>query len=383
MTRARKQAAATPLAGVVSEFADFVGRDAVLRMNLIRAIEEAKSEGFELGYANIDELILVINHLLSYAPPFSDSSAIILPLNAVFEWPMCMPSGHAVFRDPAFNAHLKRILNTWCDFLSGPHSRAHLTEDEPNGWFCPTAAKRIGLEDFICDPAQPFWGFASWNDFFTRRLCPGARPVAEPASAKVVANACEASAYSIKHDVRFQDDFWIKEQPYSLLEMFGGGRRNLARRYVGGSVYQAYLSAYNYHRWHAPVSGVIVDQYLVDGTYYSDIEAEGEDPKGLNDSQGYTTAVAARCVIVIQSDAPALGQVSCIFVGMAEVSSCVAETFIGQHIEKGEEIGYFQYGGSTYCLLFEHDVIKDFVPRPPFDDAAPPLKVNSHLATAR
>ena len=73
---------------------------------------------------------------------------------------------------------------------------------------------------------------------------------------------------------------------------------------MGGSVYQAFPSAYDYHRWHAPVSGTIAKTYLIDGTYYSDAESEGVDPGGLNDSQGYATAVAARAVIVIDCEDP-------------------------------------------------------------------------------
>jgi len=83
-------------------------------------------------------------------------------------------------------------------------------------------------------------------------------------------------------------------------------------------VYQAFLSAFFYHRWHAPVSGTIVKAYLVDGTYYSDADAEGYDPSSLNDSQGYITAVAARAVIVNDCDDPAIGEVACVFVGMAK-----------------------------------------------------------------
>ena len=49
-------------------------------------------------------------------------------------------------------------------------------------------------------------------------------------------------------------------------------------------------------------------------------------------------------------------------IGMAEVSSCVMLDKIkpGNKIRKGEELGYFQYGGSTYCLIFRPGVIKRF-----------------------
>lgn len=381
--RARARGIDTPRTSAVIELAALVNGDPVLRMDMTRAIEQAQNEGYVLGYSSIDELMSIIDYLMTYSPPFSETSLIHCPLNAVLDWPMCMPSGYALFRDPALNAQLKRVLNCWCGFLAGPHSREYLNTSTPDGWFSPEADKRIGLSQFICNPDEPYWGFASWNDFFTRRFRIGMRPVDEPANDKIVVSACEAAPYNIQHDVKRDDAFWIKSQPYSLLDMFTSSQRELAEAFAGGSVYQAFLSAFNYHRWHAPVSGVISKAYVVDGTYYSDADSEGKDPGGLNDSQGYITAVAARAVIVIECDDPSIGKVGCLFVGMADVSSCVIEALPGQRVRKGDELGFFQYGGSTCCLIFERDVIRSFVPQPPFDDNGAPVKVNTGIATAR
>jgi phosphatidylserine decarboxylase len=274
------------------------------------------------------------------------------------------------------------VLNCWCGFLSGPHSREHLNTSAPNGWFSPEADEKIGMSQFVCDTDKPYWGFSSWNDFFTRRFREGVRPVDQPDNDKIIVSACEAAPYNIQTDVKLTDTFWIKAQPYSLLDMFSASQREVAQRFVGGSIYQSFLSAFNYHRWHAPISGVIKKAYALDGTYYSDADSEGRDAGGLNDSQGYITAVAARAVIVIESDDPAIGQVGCLFVGMADVSSCMIEALPGQCVAKGDEIGFFQYGGSTCCLVFEPGVISSFVPQPPFDHP-PPVKVNTHIATAR
>lgn len=379
--KARDRATRTQPAAVVQELAALVNEDAVLRMSLTRAIDDALAAGYVLGYSTIEELMEVIDYLMTYAPPFSESGLIHCPLNAVLDWPMCMPSGYALFRDPALNAHLKRVLNYWCGFLSGPYSRVHLNTS-PNGWFCDEADRYIGMSQFLCDPQAPYWGFASWNDFFTRQFKPGERPIDEPDNDSVIVSACEASPYNIQHDVKLHDRFWIKSQPYSLQEILTPSQHELAHKFVGGSVYQAFLSAFNYHRWHAPVSGIVSKAYLVDGSYYSDAESEGVDPGGLNDSQGYITAVATRAVIIIDCDDAKLGQVGCVFVGMADVSSCIIEALPGQRVKKGDELGYFQYGGSTYCLIFEPGVIRDFVPQPPFDDTAPAFRVNAHVATA-
>jgi phosphatidylserine decarboxylase len=75
-----------------------------------------------------------------------------------------------------------------------------------------------------------------------------ARPVANPANNKIIVGACEASPYNVHHDVKLHDEFWIKSQPCSRQEIFTASQHDLAQRFVGGSVYQAYLSAYNYHR---------------------------------------------------------------------------------------------------------------------------------------
>jgi phosphatidylserine decarboxylase len=128
---------------------------------------------------------------------------------------------------------------------------------------------------------------------------------------------------------------------------------------------------------------VVASLRHVDGSYYSDAESEGVDPGGLNDSQGYTTAVAARAIIVIDCDDPLIGLVGCIFVGMADVSSCVIEALPGQKVEKGDELGYFQYGGSTYCLVLRPNVVQSFAASPPFNDEASPIKVSAHVGTAR
>lgn len=55
--------------------------------------------------------------------------------------------------------------------------------------------------------------------------------------------------------------------------MFGGKKykkEHIAHHFQGGTVYQAFLSALFYHRWHSPVDGTIEDVYGIDGTYYLD-----------------------------------------------------------------------------------------------------------------
>ena len=78
--------------------------------------------------------------------------------------------------------------------------------------------------------------------------------------------------------MKLREKYWVKKQPYALHFMMGGDP--LAERFVGGTVYQAFLSALSYHRWHAPVSGQVVKTRVIEGAYYSETLAEGRGSRG-------------------------------------------------------------------------------------------------------
>ena len=205
--------------------------------------------------------------------------------------------GVAFFLSEKINRQLKKILNEWGRFLSSRDSAYVLTTDPHRGWFGKDAmAAMPDFEaDFACDPAKPHRGFASWDDFFTRRFRPGRRPVASPGDGAVVVNACESAPYRIARGVKARDRFWIKAQPYSLLHMLANDA--FTEQFVGGTVYQAYLSPLSYHRWHCPVDGAVVRAYVREGTYYAEALAEGLDPEGPNESQGYIAGIATRAIV--------------------------------------------------------------------------------------
>jgi phosphatidylserine decarboxylase len=273
---------------------------------------------------------------------------------------MGVPSGFAGFRNDKVNALLKKILDEYGSFLDSPASLS-VFNNSPTGWKSKAATEKLNMDQYQYDPNDEHWGFKSWNDFFTRKLKPGARPIAEPDNNKVIVSACDSNVYNIQHNVKKVDWFWVKSQPYSLNDMLNNDE-SIVDRFVGGDVYQAFLSALKYHRWHSPVSGTIKKAYIKQGTYYSGTESQGMDPGSPNFSQGYIAHVATRAIIYIEADDPQIGLIIVMPVGMAEVSSCVLLDKIkpGYRIKKGEELGYFQYGGSTYCLIFRPGVIKKF-----------------------
>lgn len=371
---------------VMVEFQELIDSDPVVRMYLNQMIAQVpQTKSYQNRHVqSVPRLVSLINAVLTTAPEFGADSMVATPLAAILDWAMDTPAGFAAFRDPRVNAMLKKILTAWCEFLSSRDS-LYVLNDSPTGWKCTAAQEKVGMDQFEYDPQDEHWGFASWNDFFTRRFRDGQRPIGSPDDHKVIVNACESTPYRISTDVKRHDRFWIKSQPYSLQDMLADDES--VDQFVGGTVYQAFLSATNYHRWHSPVAGTIVRAFVVDGTYYSEADSEGRAAAEPTNSQAYITHVATRAIIVIDADDPVIGLVAFVAVGMVEVSSCTIDPQVtpGHHVAKGQQLGYFQFGGSTHCLVFRPGAIDTFsleaIPQPQ-DPDAPLVHVRAKLATA-
>jgi phosphatidylserine decarboxylase len=370
---------------VLTEFQELIGTDPTVRMYVNQMIDQVpETKPYRKRHIeSVPQLLRLINEVLTMAPEFGGDQ-VATPLGAILDWTMGTRAGFAAYRDPRVNAMIKKILSAWSEFLSSGDS-LYALNDSPSGWKCAQARAAIGIEQYKHDPKDEHWGFTSWNDFFTRRFKDGERPVACPDDDKVIVSACESTPYGISTDVKRQDRFWIKSQPYSLEDMLAND--DSAGQFVGGTVYQAFLSATNYHRWHSPVAGTIVRAFVQEGTYYSEPDSEGADAVEPMNSQSYLAHVAARAIIVIEADDPVIGLMAFVAVGMSEVSSCLIgpEIAAGYHVGKGAELGYFQYGGSTHCLVFRPGAIAEFalgaIPQP-HDPKAPLMLVRSKLAIA-
>ncbi len=356
-----------PLLPVIQEFKELIEKDPQVYMLFHQMFEQLpqtsvykKDPTGKLEITNYQQLLQVLNRILTTAPAFNTTGLVGFPINAVLNWPMGTPAGTELFLNEKVNRQLKKILSQWAVFLGSKDSRYVLTDDPERGWFGRDAKHAMSNfeKDFICDPKAPYHGFVSWDDFFTRVFRDGRRPVASPENDNVVANACESAPYKIARNVKLQDRFWIKAQPYSLQHMMA--MDPLTAQFENGTVYQAFLSALSYHRWHSPVSGRIVKTKIIDGSYYAEALVEGYDKAGPNNSQGYITQVASRALIFIEADNPAIGLMAILFVGMAEVSSNEISVYEGQHVNKGDQLGMFHFGGSTHCLIFRPEVKLDF-----------------------
>ena len=363
---------------------------------------------------SFDDLLLALNEVLGSAPVWTDVAnkvgLIGFPINAILDWPMATPAGSAFFiQYPPVNSCLKNILSKWGAYLQGEASTNVLYP--PDGWLGPRALEALtakgnqdGFRDrdhysfaelYQCpDPNNTdTFGFDSWDAFFTRPFQEGRRPIAGADDDSVIIHACESEPLQFPaFDVKLSDDFKGKNQAYSLKNMLHSDP--LAEQFADGTVYQAFLSALTYHRWHSPVTGRIVKVCHVPGTYYAENFYQGfglagenfanADPAAPNNSQPFIASLATRALVFIRSNNPDIGLMCFIAVGMAEVSSCEVDVVEGQKVSKGEQLGMFHFGGSSCCLVFGPKARLEFVDLPPKGDekwnSMGNYRVNSALA---
>jgi len=179
--------------------------------------------------------------------------------------------------------------------------------------------------------------FQSFNDFFTRKLKPEARPinsdpnfVVSPADGKLMA---------------FQDiegqDFIVKGYRFNALDFLQD--TVLAQKYTHAGLMIFRLSPADYHRFHFPVSGHVSPATQISGDYYSvnPIAIKEMIRIFCENKREYVTISTVRFGDVIMAE-----------VGATLVGSIV-QTYHGDSVAKGEEKGYFKFGGSSVLLLFE------------------------------
>ncbi|EAU82979.1 phosphatidylserine decarboxylase [Coprinopsis cinerea okayama7 len=354
---------------------------------------------------SFEELLHAMDSIVTSPPKFHIAEdehgnpigePIGVPMYLLFDLLSNTSAGYDLFRMPAFNEILKTLLNEWGKFLTTFPSASSL-HDGDEGWFSTIALQQLesdGRGEFnatyvVPNPSEPHRGYTSWDAFFTREVQPSARPILKPEDKSIIHSACESTVYNIQSKVKKHDQFWLKTQAYSLYDILNKNDED-ADKFVGGTIYQAFLSPLDYHRWHAPVDGEIVKTVLVPGSYYAvlpdagapqdDPDLKPGDPHGaLIRSQGWLTVAAARALIFIKADNPDIGLMCFVGIGMAEVSTCDITVKQGDKVKTGDQLGMFHFGGSSHALIFGPQTKITFA-REVTEKQNPHLLVNSVIA---
>lgn len=368
----------------VKQLAKLIERNGIVRMYVTQMIDQQPID--EKQVDSIADLLDALNQIVTSAPEWNPdpNKRNAFPMSSLFTYMMMTPAGEAIFRNTEFNDAIRNVLREWCHFLDSPESRYVLNEGV-YGWLSESAYWYNKLYEFeIPDRSAPHWGFKSYNAYFHRQIKPESRPLAGPGDHKVVVSANDGSVYNIKENVQPLDNFWIKGQPYSLVNMLDN---KYVDRFVGGTVFQSFLSGADYHRWRSPIEGRVKSAHVVPGLMFSDAESAGYDPTAATYSQGYEASVNTRGLVFIESRHRKIGMVCVMPIGITEISSVRITVKEDHKVKKGAELGRFSYGGSGMCLVFQPGAIDQFtVPNRPANvnpDDGPPIRVKAQIAIAR
>lgn len=219
------------------------------------------------------------------------------------------------------------------------------------GWLMdrPSSAEKIApfIEKFGLDPAEfaePVESFRSFNEFFSRKLKPSARPLdLGPRSVIFPADG----RHRLVADVQECRDLFVKGIHFSLEELVDDSA--LADEFKGGSALISRLCPTDYHRFHFPLAGVPDAPRLINGPLYSVSPiALSQRPTILWENKRYLTTI----------DDTVCGRVLFLEVGATCVGSVVHTSEPGKAIAKGDEKGTFLFGGSTVITLFKKSAVQ-------------------------
>ncbi len=202
--------------------------------------------------------------------------------------------------------------------------------------------KKFGVdrEEFL----EPIESYRSFNEFFIRKLKPSARPLAQGNDIAIMPADGRCLVFD---NIEKSDGFIIKGVKFSLREFILDD--TLYERYKQGSMAILRLCPSDYHRFHFPFNCLPSAPKQVDGTLYS------VNPVALKQDIEILTK-NKREITTLQTKS--FGQVLYIEVGATYVGT-IHQTFIpNEPYAKGDEKGYFSFGGSCLVLLFEHGRIQ-------------------------
>lgn len=228
------------------------------------------------------------------------------------------------------------------------------------------------MDEFV----RPRGGWKTVNQLFARRTKPGYRPIAAIDDSHVIVSPADAE-FAGQWEVNSGTAVNIKGLYWKIEELLEGSPYKDC--FKGGQWTHSFLNTSDYHRQHAPVAGTILEARVIQAAVYVKMALE---PVGSDQNHivGHTTAInpdvkhevyapdsagyefmQTRGVFIIDSP---IGLVAVCPIGMGQVSSIIPTAEVGRTLFKGEEISYFQFGGSDICMAFQEKSNVSFTAQP-------------------
>lgn len=259
----------------------------------------------------------------------------------------------------------KEIFNWTVKFVK---ERGNFMDSPESAYYMDEWMKYLGpaVKDYIV----PKGGYKTFNEFFSRALNPkrNPRPVSNPRDNSILAASADTEINFIESDLTLKTSLKVKTREINVSELLNQSK--YAKYFVGGTALSAVLLPNSYHRYHSPVKGKIVESMDVPGIYNGIQDGEhwfNQGNIGESDTNFSIFEDFHRAYFVIKTKK--YGYVAMIPVGLNTISSLHPSVVFDQStyvppgskpvkVEKGQELGYFAYGGSLNILLFEKGVLE-------------------------
>lgn len=186
--------------------------------------------------------------------------------------------------------------------------------------------------------------FKNFNEFFIRELKEGSRIIDKEENSLVSPADGKIFVYENLDDVK---KFFIKGDEFTLKEFLKNDK--LANKYKNGIFMIVRLAPIDYHRFHFPADGVIGKTEKIEGYYYSvSTHAIKKNFRIYCENKREYSILKTR----------KFGDIL-----MAEIAATmvggIKQTYIqNTHVKKGDQKGWFYFGGSTVIMLFEKEKVK-------------------------
>jgi phosphatidylserine decarboxylase len=219
------------------------------------------------------------------------------------------------------------------------------------GYFCDSrrSLKKVNpfIKAFAIDMShseKSIGEFGSFNDFFIRKLKVGARPIDRNSEILISPGDGRLLAFE---NIDLSKLVQVKGYTYSLYDLINNS--GVANKFSGGVCLILRLCPTDYHRFHFVADGVCEDSVKITGDYYS------VNPVALSRVPELFCRNKREWSVFHSEN---LGDILHIEVGATCVGSIVQTYASREHVRKGDEKGYFKFGGSTTILFFEKNRIK-------------------------
>ena len=266
------------------------------------------------------------------------------------------PDGGVVQDIPEFKTFLVDYANVWGAFLDTTRSFNETILES----FIKASPKYRVQDSMIGEPprSNAASGWLTFNQFFARELNPGLRPIANLADNRTVtapADCTYKEHYAIDADSNIPPIVIKGTHTYAnVRKLLQDSQYN--DRFANGHFIHFFLGPYSYHRFHTPVAGLVKECYALTGEVYLKVQlGDGQFQAADSATDGYEF-VQARGVLTIDTSLSPYGDVGVVAVipvGMCQVSGVNMTHEVNKMCDKGDEFGYFTFGGSDIIVLFQ------------------------------